>query len=184
MILNELIKSLPTYERNSLIINEIFKSVSKYLEESEDKILLNMNELFIDTAVKALDIHARDLGVSIDSNLSLEQKRELITAYYRATFEQTNEETIKNVAASFSGGLVEINPTETDGIFEIKFVDTWGVPNNIEGLRSALDVIIPAHLEFIFAYSYVLIREISSTTLSDLEKIQLNKFAGGEQDGN
>lgn len=180
-IKKQLIKNLPTYERKSLLINEIMNAAAIQFSDLDKEQSNNENELFIDTAVKALQIHARDLGVSIGSALSIEQQRELITAYYRAAFEQTNEETIKNIASSFSGGSVEINPTTTDGVFEIKFVDILGTPDNIEGLKSALDIIFPAHLEFIFAYSYLLIRDVSKMSLNDIEGTKLDKFAGGKK---
>ena len=178
---NDLIKNIPSYERNSFLVNEIFTAASKIFESQ----FLNQknadDEIFIDTAIRALQIHARDLGISIGSGLTLQEQRELIIAYYRAVLEQTNEESIKNVASSFSGGMVEINPTEKDGVFELKFVDIWGIPSNMDGLKSALDVIIPAHLEFVFKYSYVLIRDISTMTLSEVEGMTLNKFAGGKK---
>lgn len=180
-IKDQLIKNLPSYERKSALINQILHAAAIQFSELNKDQESNEFELFIDTAVKALQIHARDLGVSIGSGLSLSQQRELITAYYRATFEQTNDETIKSVASSFSGGTVEINPTTKDGIFEIKFVDTLGIPDNMEGLKSALDIIFPAHLEFIFAYSYLLIRDVSKMSLTEIEGIKLDKFAGGKK---
>lgn len=178
---SNLIKNVPPYERNSFLVNEIFKAASKQFETIETAQQNNEYELFIDTAVKALQIHARDLGISIGSGLTLVEQRELITAHYRAVLEQTNEESIKNVASSFSGGTVEINATEKDGVFELKFVDTLGIPSNMDGLKSTLDVIMPAHLELVFKYSYVLIRDISKMTLSEVEGMTLNKFAGGKK---
>ena len=181
IIKQQLIKNLPTDERKSLIINEILHAAAIEFDSLVTDQNKNEFELFIDTAVKSLFIHARDLGVSIGSGLSLAEQRELITAYYRATFEQTNDETIKSVASSFSGGKVEINPTNKDGVFEIKFVDTWGIPSNMEGLKSALNVIIPAHLELVYKFSYLLIRDVDKMTLNDLETMTLNQFAGGEK---
>lgn len=180
-IKDQILKNLPYYERKSLLINEISFAAATHFFELEKMQTTIEKELFIDTAIQSLKIHARDLNISIGSALTIEQQRELVTAYYRAAFEQTNDETIKNVASSFTGGSVEINPTTTGGVFEIKFIDTLGIPDNLEGLRSALDVIIPAHLEFVFAYSYLLIRDISKMTLNELEGMTLDKFAGGKK---
>lgn len=181
-IKKQLLKNLPSYERKSLLINEILDAAAKHFFELNNKQSNSERELFIDTATEALKIHARDLNISIGSALTLSQQRELITAYFRAAFEQTTDETIKNVAASFTGGLVEIKPTTKDGVFEIKFIDTLGVPDNVEGLKNALEVIIPAHLEFVLAYSYLLIRDVSKMTLTEIEGITLDKFAGGKHE--
>lgn len=179
-IKKQLIKSLPSYERKNALMNEILLAAAIKFDSLTTDQNENEYELFIDTAVKSLFIHARDLGISIGSGLTLAEQRELITAYYRATFEQTNDETIKSVASSFSGGKVELNPTNKDGVFEIKFVDVLGIPSNMEGLKSALNVIIPAHLELVYKFSYLLIRDVDQMTLNDLETIPLNQFAGGE----
>jgi len=180
IIKEQLIKNLPSYERKSALINQILHAAAIQFDSSNSVQESSEFELFIDTAVRALQLHARDLGVSIGSGLTLKEQRELITAYYRATFEQTNDETIKSVASSFSGGNVVINPTTTEGVFELKFVDTIGVPSNMEGLKNALDIIIPAHLQFIFAYSYLLIRDVKKMTLNEIETMTLDKFAGGQ----
>lgn len=179
LIAKRLVTNLPDYERKSKLIQEILYAMALEFASMEKDELLKNNELFIDTAIKALQLHARDLGITLESNLNLKEQRELIVAYYRAALEQTNEETIKNVASSFSGGTVEVKSTDTDGIFCIKFVDTLGVPSNLDGLKNALDTIIPAHLQFIFEYSYLIIRDLSKMTLIELENMTLDKFAGG-----
>lgn len=174
---DKLINSVPTYERTSELINEVFRVVGRYLDLANDDITVNMNEVFIDTANKALELHARDLGVSINSNLNLKQKRELITAYYRASFEQTNEATIKNIASSFSGGSVDIIPSDIEGIFKIKFIDVYGTPTNMDGLQETLKTILPAHLDVTYEYSYFLIRDVTKLTIGDLHTKTLSQFA-------
>lgn len=178
----ELIKNLPDYERKSALINQIVYSVALKFNNLNASQLENEHELFIDTAVKALQIHARDLGISIGSSLSVKQQRELVTAHYRATFEQTNESTIKGIASSFSNGEVEISPINSDGIFEIKFTGLFGVPTNMDGLKKAIYTILPAHLDVTYAYSYILIRDINKMTIENLSNRKLSEFAGGTKE--
>ena len=146
-----LIQHLPKYERKNTLIAEILKSVAIELDKLTVKADENYAELFIDTAINALILHERDLGIE-KSLLSNQQRRELVTAHYRATLEQTTDETIKNVASAFSNGEVEINKTDTEGLYEIKFIGTYGIPNNMEGLINTIDTIIPAHLGVIYSY--------------------------------
>ncbi|AVK82463.1 hypothetical protein C3943_02320 [Lysinibacillus sp. B2A1] len=146
-----LIKHLPRYERTSELINEILKVIAVELGKLSVKEEQNYDELFIDTAIKALALHERDLNIPKGA-LSNQQRRELIIAHYRATLEQTTDETIKNVAAAFSNGEVEIKPTDVDGVFEIKFVGTKGIPDNMPGLMNTIDIIIPAHLDIIYSF--------------------------------
>ena len=58
------------------------------------------------------------------------------------------------MAVAFSNGEVEVNPTATPGLYEIKFVGTKGVPDNIDGLKEALSIIIPAHLGISYKFTY------------------------------
>lgn len=163
-----LIKHLPKYERNNSLINEILKAVAIELDKLSIKEETNYSELFIDTAIKALTLHERDLGIK-KSLISTQQRRELIIAHYRATLEQTTDETIKNVAAAFSNGEVEINKTVDEGVFEIKFVGTIGIPDNMQGLMNTLDIIIPAHLDVIYTYLYNVWGDISHKTWGELQ---------------
>lgn len=163
-----LIKSLPNYERKSLLINEIIRVSAEELSNLEIQNNHNNEELFIDTAVKALQIHAKDLGIKLGSNLSVRQQRELITAHYRASLEQTTEETIKNIASAFSNGEVEINNTDEDGVFEIKFIGSRGIPDNLEGLKEVITYTVPAHLMFIYTYVYNTHQDLARFTHAQL----------------
>ena len=158
-----MIKHLPKYERTNKLIVEILRAISIELDNLKVDTEQNYSELFIDTAIRALSIHERDLGIQ-NSVLTDRQRRELIIAHYRATLEQTTDETIKNVAAAFSNGEVEINPTDTEGIFEIKFVGLVGIPDNMQGLMNTLDVILPAHLGVIYTYVFNTWNDISHLT--------------------
>lgn len=167
-MMRRLIKQLPDYERKSKLINEILYVASLQLSQLEQQNEQNEDELFIDTAVKALQIHAKDLGITIGSSLSLRQQRELITAHYRASFEQTTEETIQSIASAFSNGEVEINETETPGIYEIKFVGSIGIPDNMEGLQATIATTVPAHLMFIYTYVFNTHQDLSLFTHAQL----------------
>ena len=163
-----MIKHLPKYERTNTLIVEILRAIAIELDQLTTDTEQNYSELFIDTAIRALSIHERDLGIQ-NTVLTDKQRRELIMAHYRATLEQTTDETIKNVAAAFSNGEVEINPTDVDGMFEIKFTGLVGIPDNMQGLMNTLDVILPAHLGVIYTYVFNIWNDISHKTWSELE---------------
>lgn len=162
-----LIQHLPKYERNNTLITGILKSVAIELDRLTVKADENYAELFIDTAIKALTLHERDLGIE-KNLLSNQQRRELVIAHYRAILEQTTDETIKNVASAFSNGEVEINKTNTEGLYEIKFVGRIGIPDNMQGLMNTLDIILPAHLDVIYTYLFNTWQDVSRKTWGEL----------------
>lgn len=150
----DMLKYLPLYERKSKTFNEVLTGYDREFRNTEQKIEVVKRNLFYDTAFETLSIYERDLGIKTNSNLRYDQRREQISARNRASFDQTTEGTIKSVASAYSNGEVEINPTEIDGIYEIKFVGTIGIPNNMEGLQKTLEIIMPAHLGWTYKFIF------------------------------
>lgn len=163
----DMIKMLPKYEKKSTVFNEILTAYDREFRNVEQRLEVAKRNIFIDTAVEALPIYERDLGIESINTLDYQQRREQIFARNRASFDQTTEETIKEVAAAYSNGEVELNTTQTVGVYEIKFVGSVGIPNNIEGLKKALDVIFPAHLGLTYNYSFNTWDSIKGNTWND-----------------
>lgn len=150
----DMVKYLPLYERKSIVFNEILNSYDRELRNSEQQLEVVERNLFLDTAIESLPVFERDLGIKPNGHLRYDQRREQIASRNRASFDQTTEETIKSVAKAFSNGEVEVNKTSTVGLFEIKFIGTKGIPNNMDGLKEALDIIIPAHLGLTYTFTF------------------------------
>lgn len=150
----EMINYLPLYERKSKVFNEILIADDREFRNNEQKLQVVERNIFLDTAIESLPIHERDLNIESVKSLRYDQRREQISSRYRAAFDQTTEETIKAVASAYSNGDVEVNKTETAGVYEIKFVGIRGVPDNMAGLKKALDIIIPAHLGLTYVFTF------------------------------
>ncbi|PIC72440.1 putative phage tail protein [Sporosarcina sp. P17b] len=161
---------LPKYERGSRAFNEIIGAYDKEFRRLEqDTEIVNRN-MFLDTAIERLNIYERDLGIEPINDLDYRQRREQISSRNRASFAQTTEEIIKIVASGYSNGEVEVNPTETVGLYEVRFVGTRGAPDNLPGLKKALDIIIPAHLGLTYIFTYNTWDSISHLTWNDVAK--------------
>jgi len=150
----DMLKYLPLYERKSLIFNEVLDAYDREFRNVEQRLEITKRNIFLDTAIESLPIFERDLGIKTMKTLRYDQRREQISSRYIASFDQTTEDTIKSVAKAYSNGEVEVNVTEIDGVFEIKFVGAKGIPDNIEGLQQAIDIIVPAHFEFAYTYTF------------------------------
>lgn len=150
----EMLQYLPIYERKSGVINETLKAYDREFRNEEQRLEVAERNLFLDTAIESLPIAERDLGIKTNTKLRYDQRREQISSRYRASFDQTTEDTIKSVASAYSNGEVEVDKTDTPGVYQIKFVGVRGIPNNMEGLKKAIDIIIPAHLELSYVFTY------------------------------
>lgn len=160
----EMLKHLPLYERKSGVFNEILTSYDREFRNTEQRLSVTERNLFIDTAIESLPISERDLGIKTVNTLRYDQRREQISSRYRAAFDQTTEETIKSVAAAYSNGEVDVNKTDVAGMYEIKFIGTRGIPNNMNGLTQALEIIFPAHLGWTFKYTFAPWEDIKHQT--------------------
>lgn len=149
----EMLKYLPLYERKSTVINEVLNAHDREFRNTEQGLEVVERNIFVDTAVESLPLFERDLGIKTEPKLNYAQRREQISSRNRAAFDQTTEDTIKSVASAYGNGEVEVNKTNTVGLFEIKFVGL-GIPNNLEGLKKALDIIIPAHLGIKYTFTF------------------------------
>lgn len=161
---------LPKYERKSKPFVEIIKAYDKEFRRLEqDTEIVNRN-MFLDTAIERLNIYERDLAIESINDLDYRQRREQVVSRNRASFEQTIEVTIKTVAAAYSNGEVEVFETAIEGVYEIRFIGTRGAPDNLPGLKKALDIIMPAHLELTYVFTYNTWESISHLTWDDVAK--------------
>lgn len=151
---SHMLKYLPLYERKSAIYKVVLKSSDREFRNVEQLQTIVERNIFIHTAMEYVSLYERDLAIKQQLNLNYDQRREQITARTRAVFDQTTITTMKSVASAFSNGEVDIHPTKIDGVFECEFVGTVGIPNNIDGLKEAMELIIPAHLEMTYKYSF------------------------------
>lgn len=152
--LSKMIKYLPLYERKSNVYKAILKVVDRELRGIEQQKNVAERNMFIDTSIEDLSLYERDLAIKTQLNLKYDQRREQISARTRAAFDQTTLTTIKSVASAFSNGEVDIHKTAIAGVYECEFIGTIGIPNNMEGLQEAIDLIMPAHLEMTYKYNF------------------------------
>nr|WP_303244423.1 YmfQ family protein [uncultured Cellulosilyticum sp.] len=149
----DLMKHLPSFYYNSEEVKNIQASIG-----AEDDILKQaieelLSQLFIETATWGLSHWEKYLGIDVDLNEPITNRRARVMTRLRGQG-TTTKEMIKNVCRSFTGGEVEIIENSAEYHFIIKFVDVKGIPGNMDYLTSAIEEIKPAHLRFSFEYKY------------------------------
>lgn len=159
---------LPLYERKSTVFNEILKAYDRELRATEQSLSVVERNMFVDTAIEHLDIYERDLGIQTIAELPYDQRREQIVARYMSAFGQTTEQTIVDIAAAYSNGEVEIRKTETPGVYELQFVGI-GIPANMDGLMKAIDIVIPAHLQINYVYTFATWGDLKTNRWADFK---------------
>lgn len=139
-----------------------------------------LNESYPETSTIFLDRYEKDLQIPVDPTKPVDQRRSVIISKMRGSGKVSGS-MIKNVAQAYDGGTVNVGVDIPHYTIIITFIDSLGTPLNIDDLKQALEDIKPAHMRIEYKFRYLLIREIHNVmTLSDIDRIKLSNFAGGE----
>ena len=86
---------------------------------------------------------------------------------------------LKNVAQAYESGGIDVSVDSSEYRILIRFIDTWGLPSNLDDLKAAIEDIKPAHMTVEYRLRYLTIAEVESMTLSEMEQTRQDKLAGG-----
>lgn len=168
---------MPFFIADSKIFGNIYDAEVREFDTLEKKIEDLNNQLSIDTATWALSIYENEMGIKTDLTKSLDERRAVIKSKWRGTG-KIDGKLIKLVADAYTNGQVDVT---FDGNINIKFNSIIGTPPNINDLKNSIEGIKPAYIAVKYLFAYLLIKDIDNTmTIGDLEKVTLDKFAGGE----
>ena len=147
------IEKLPSYYRKSKVMQELMQSLELEMERLRSAVQLTENQFFVLLADKNLAEHEKDVGLNPDLSTDLESRRGRVLSRLRGTGTVTKT-MIKNVAASFVNGEIEITEYPSQYLFSVAFTSKQGIPYNLTDIQNMIEEIKPAHLavEYIFTY--------------------------------
>lgn len=175
----EMFSYLPGYYENSRVMKSDMAAKGAELDELYRALNETLDQFFVRTATWGLDRWEAELGIPTEPNKPLEQRRALVESKLRGAG-QFSGRLVKNVAEAYDGGTVDVTFQPAEWSFTIKFVDTIGIPPNLDDLKAVIEEIKPAHLAVEYEFSYLLIKELHGVkSLQEMEQIPLSKFAGG-----
>lgn len=175
----EMFSYLPGFYENSRIMRYDMAAKGAELDAFYGALNETLDQFFVRTATWGLDRWESELGIATDQAKPLEQRRALVESKLRGAG-QFSGRLVKNVAEAYDGGTVDVTFQPAEWSFTIKFIDTIGVPPNLDDLKAVIEEIKPAHLAVEYEFSYLLIKDLHGVlSLRDMEQIPLSKFAGG-----
>lgn len=159
----DLMKYLPRYYYDIYEIERLQEGIST--EIGLQRLLAEelLKQFFVDTATWGLYTWEQSLGLTINTSLTYERRREIIYAKLRGTG-TTTKAMVENVASAFSGGEVQVFEYPREYRFVVQFVGVKGIPPNMGGLIDAIDDIKPSHLTYSFKYTYTVWSHINTLT--------------------
>lgn len=149
---------MKSYVPEFLIEGQTYKAILEAegpeLERIEANLADVLKQFYVDTATEeGLCRWEEFVGLSSYAGKPLDQRRSRIISKLRGMGTITVQ-LIKKVAESYDGGTVEVTEQNDLYQFTIEFIDTFGIPPNIEDLMEAIEEIKPAHLGVMYRYRY------------------------------
>lgn len=144
---------MPGYYQKSKVINDLIHSIENEFERLKQETILTENQFFVILSDRDIKSHEDDVGLISDASADIETRRGRVLSKLRGTGTVTKT-MMKNVAASFVNGDIEIIEYPSEYCFAVKFTSKTGVPYNIADIQAMIEEIKPAHLavEYIFTY--------------------------------
>lgn len=146
-------EKMPAYYKKSKVMNQLMMGIEKEMQALNEAVTLTENQFFVMLSDKDIERHEQDVGIPLDMSADIETRRSRILSRLRGTGTVTKT-MMKNVAASFVNGEIEIVEYPSEYCFAVWFTSKDGVPYNIEDIKAMIEQIKPAHLavEYVFTY--------------------------------
>jgi hypothetical protein len=174
-----MLSSLPQQYREDPWIVALCAAMSGVLDGQDARAESLVEQLSLDTVSWNLETEECIAGIVPPAGASEEDRRSALKAKWRSGGKVTIQQ-IQAVADAWRNGEVAVS--FPGGRIHVQFVGSFGVPTNMDGLKRAIALVIPAHLPVDYVLKYLLIRDIHGVkTLSEMDALTLDKFAGGSE---
>lgn len=160
-----MLKRLQQFQRKSKVYKAIFDAEANQLDNRDAAISDLHMQMSVDTSTWALSIYETELGIPIDKNKPINERRALIKSKLRGTG-KVDAALIKLVVDSWTNGEVDVgfdNSTIT-----ITFTSVVGLPPNIKDVEIAIEEIKPAHLAVLYVFLFNLYEQLQVYTHNQL----------------
>lgn len=158
----ELFSYLPSYYENSRVMQYDMNAKGSEMDLLYQALDSAAAQFFVRTATWGLSRWEFELGIPTDLTKPLDQRRAVVESKLRGAGKFSGSQ-VKSVAEAYDGGSVEVTFHPVEWRFTVKFIDTIGIPPNLEDLKAAIEEIKPAHIDVDYVFRYYTYRELKLT---------------------
>lgn len=156
---------LPDYLRGSQVVLSILNAQGVEIDQLKAGVYDVLSQFYVETATWGLELWEEMIGLKSYAGKPLDQRRSRIISKLRGMGTVTVS-LIKNVAESYIYGTVEVMEHPEAYSFTVKFIDTRGIPPNLDDVKAAIEEIKPAHLAVDYQFTYTTYGEIKGWGLT------------------
>ncbi len=155
----EMMDHLPGYYGTFREIRYLAQGEGVELDSLAQAIDGALDQYFVDTATWGLDRWENELGLAPAQDQPSNERRSRIVSRLRGTGTATIR-VVRQVAESYDQGAVDVVEDFAAYTATVQFVDTRGVPPNLDDLKQAVRAVVPAHLALRYAFRYTLYSDL------------------------
>ncbi|GBF35486.1 phage-like element pbsx protein XkdT [Desulfocucumis palustris] len=150
-----MLANCPKYYETSRVFKSYLQAVGPELDQFKQGVKEILDQWFARTASWGLDRWEEELGLVNYVGKPDKQRQDRIVSKIRGVGMVTIQ-LVKAACEAYDGGAVEVTEQPELYQFTVKFVDTYGIPPNLEDLKNAIEDIKPAHLAVSYNFRYLL----------------------------
>jgi hypothetical protein len=149
---------LPALYHRSRVMDNVLQAQGVELDALNLAVAELVDQFYAFTATWALDRWEEELALAPVTGQPLEERRSRVISHLRG-YGTATVPVVKNVAAAFVNGEIDVSEDHSVYTVTIHFIDTRGVPPNLADMQAALRAVIPAHLAIAYDFRYYLASE-------------------------
>lgn len=174
---DNMLASLPTAYRKDAWVIALLSAIAGVDSAQRADADETAQQMFLDSMTWALAIEERIAGITPAAGAGVEERRSVLQAKWRSATGKCDIDLIQRVCDAWENGEVEVD--YQPGEIVLRFVGAYGVPTAqaLTALQAAVLEVIPAHLAVTYLYRYLLVREVSAMTVSELQTHTIDEFA-------
>lgn len=175
----DFINALNKLYRDDPFIIDIFASISIFFENLYTFLLEVKNQFFFDKLTLLLEDYEKWLAIKIKDTQTTADRCANVEARWKSKGHNSIE-LIQSVANSWNRGETKIE--FINGKLRVEFINSYGIPADLETLKEAIDDVKPAHLGVEYKFKYLLKKDIHNVlTKAQMRLIKKSAFARGSE---
>ena len=160
-----MLHNLPLQYRKDPWVLALVHAIISSMENIDLDATSIVDQMSLDKVTWNLPVEERVAGITPAPGATQEDRRSTLKGKWRSG-EKVSLATLQSVASSWNKG--KINVAFTDGHIVVTFADTLGIPEDLDGLKSALRAFAPAHLQIDYIIKYNIWSSVAHKTWADM----------------
>ena len=173
---NYTLKVVSKFIKKDILFRDFTKAVCFAIEDLDKAATVTKNNFYFNKmTLNAVIFMEKLLKITPKTTQTLDNRRDVIRARWRG-YGHNSIKLIQMVCEAWKNGEVEAD--FINGKIQLKFIGAYGVPEDLQALIDAINVIKPSHLAYYLIYKYLLIEDIHEVMpIEELETHSIDHFA-------